>query len=82
MRILFSGAQKECVHVAHLLAASDEHFNLPANSTVPLLFPRIFVGDVLSGIYFFFEAYFFMRSSYLHVGKMLLSQRGVASGLF
>ena len=71
MRVLFSGAQKECVHVAHLLATSDDNFNLPANLMVPLLFPGMFMADVLSGIYFVFEAH------YLHVGKMLLRQRGV-----
>ena len=38
VRIPFSGVEKKCVHVAHLLAASDEHFNLPANLMVPLLF--------------------------------------------
>ena len=51
-------------------------FSLPATSMVPLLFPGMFMGDVLSGIYFIFEAHFF-RSSYLHVGKTLLRQRGV-----
>ena len=30
MRILFAGAQKEWVHVAHLLATSGEDFSLPA----------------------------------------------------
>ena len=43
MRTL-SGAQKECVRVARLLAASDEHFNLPANSMVPTYGPRNVYG--------------------------------------
>ena len=77
MRVLFSAAQKECVHVAHLLATSDDNFNLPVNLMVPLLFPGMFMADVLSGVYFVFEAHFLMRSAYLHVGKMLLRQRGV-----
>ena len=63
--------------MAHLVATSDENFNLPANLKVPLLFPAMFMGDVLSGIYFVLEAHFFMRSTYLRVGKMLLRQRGV-----
>ena len=44
---------------------------------VPLLFPGMFMGDVLSGIYLIFEAHLFMRSAYLHVGKTLLRQRSV-----
>ena len=45
--------------MAHLVATSDENFNLPANLMVPLLFPAMFTGDVLSGIYFVLEAHFF-----------------------
>ena len=43
MRIL-SGVQQECVRVAHLLAASDEDFNLPANLMVPTYGPRNVYG--------------------------------------
>ena len=75
MRILFSAAQKECVHVAHLLATSDDNFNLPANLMVPLLFPGMFMADVLSGIYFVFEAHFLMRSAYLRVEDATSSTR-------
>ena len=75
-RILFLEL-KRSVHAAQLLATSDENFNLHANLTVPLLFPGMFMGDVLRGIYFVFEAHFFMRSTFLHVGKTLLCQRGV-----
>ena len=40
------------------------------------------MGDVPSGIYFVFKARFFMRSTYLRVGKMLLSQRRVDYRVF
>ena len=76
-RLLFAGLQKECLRLGHLLSLADEHFRLPAEVMVPLLFPGLFAGDVLSGIYFVFEANFFMRSTYLRVGRMLLQQRGV-----
>ena len=77
MRILFAGLQKECLRLGYLLSLADEHFRLPAEVMVPLLLPGLFVGDVLSGVYFVFEVNFFMRSTYLHVGRMLLQQRGV-----
>ena len=62
MRILFAGLQKEWLRLSYLLSLADENFRLPANVMVPLLFPGLFLGDVLSGIYFVFEANFFMRS--------------------
>ena len=77
VRILFAGLQKECLRLGYLLSLADEHFRLPAEVMAPLLFPGLFLGDVLSGIYVMFEANFFMRSTYLHVGRMLLQQRGV-----
>ena len=76
-RLLFAGFQKECLRLGYLLSLADEHFRLPAEVMVPLLFPGLYVGDALSGIYFLVEANFFMRSTYLHVGRMLLQQRGV-----
>ena len=72
-----AGLQKECLRLGYLLSLADEHFRLPAEVMGPLLFPGLFVGDVLSGIYFVFEVNFFMRSTYLHAGRMLLQQRGV-----
>ena len=44
---------------------------------VPLLFPGLSVGDLPSGAYFLFEVNFFLRSTYMHVGRILLQQRGV-----
>ena len=44
---------------------------------LPLLFPGSFAGDVLSKMYFLFEAHFFIRSTFSHVRKMLLGRPGV-----
>ena len=49
MRLLFGGFQKECLRLGYLLALADEHFLLnPPAVMVPLLFPGLAVGDVLS----------------------------------
>ena len=77
MRILFGGFQKECLRLGHVLALADERSLLPPSVMVPLLFPGLAVGDVLSGAYFLFEVNFFLRSTYTHVGRILLQQRGV-----
>ena len=77
MRLLFGGFQKECLRLGNLLALADEHFILPPSVMIPLLFPGLAVGDVLSGAYFLFEVNFFLRSTYTHVGRILLQQRGV-----
>ena len=73
----FGGFQKECLRLGNLLALADERSLLPPSVMVPLLFPGLAVGDVLSGAYFLFEVNFFMRSTYTHVGRILLQQRGV-----
>ena len=72
LRLLFGGFQKECLRLGHLLALADERSLLPPSVMVPLLFPGLAVGDVLSGAYFLFEVNFFMRSTYTHVGRILL----------
>ena len=77
MRLLFSGLQKECLRLGYLLLQAGEHFQLHPSVMVPLWFPGLAVGDVLSGAYFLFEVHFFLRSTYTHVGRMLLQQRGV-----
>ena len=77
MRLLFGGFQKACLRLGHLLALADEHFILPPSVMVPLLFPGLAVGDVLSDAYFLFEVNFFLRSTCTHVGRILLQQRGV-----
>ena len=70
------------MRVAHLLVTSGEDFSAPANLMVPLLFPEMFMGDVLSGVYFVSEAHFFRRSSYLHVGKTYFVNAVLTLGLF
>ena len=59
MRLPFGGFQKECLRLGYLLDLADEHFRLPAEVMVPLLFPGLFVGDAFSGVYFLFEGHFF-----------------------
>ena len=75
--IPFGGFQKECLRLGHLLALADERSLLPPSVMAPLLFPGLAVGDVLSGAYFLFGVNFFLRSTYTHVGRILLQQRGV-----
>ena len=77
MRLLFSGLQKECLRLGYLLSLADEQSLLHPSVMVPLLFPGLAIGDVLSGAYFLFEVNFFLRSTYTHVGRTLLQQRGV-----
>ena len=75
MRLLFGGFQKECLRLGHLLALADERSQLPPSVMVPLLFPGLAVGDLMSGAYFLFELNFCLRSTYTHVGRILLQQR-------
>ena len=77
MRLLFGGFQKECLRLGHLLALADERSLLSPSVMVPLLFPGLAVGDLPSGAYLLFEVNFFLRSTYTHVGRILLQQHGV-----
>ena len=77
MRLLVGGFQKERLRLGPLLALADERSQLPPSAMVPLLFPGLSVGHLPSGAYFLFEVNFFLRSTYTHVGRILLQQRGV-----
>ena len=81
MAILWSGYQKEHLDYSMLLRLSQEDGTLP-QGLLSVFFPGMFRGQVLSGLYFAYEAHLYCRSTFRHEGRAFCQRLGVELGRF